>query len=294
MKLNCLWILTFLFLIISTSCWHGHSKDDLAGRSLFYKIEGQGQPKLLLLHGMLGSHRYWDGVLPVLSAQHELILVDLLGYGESPKPAIEYTVDQHIAEIEKVTQLIQKDSFQGIIVGHSMGAFLALNYAITHPGKIKKLILINPPMVTDEESLKKAIAETSSRLMVSMTFSRTWGQFVCNIHEMIPSLSYPLIRLFEPQLPPAVAKAAGQHTYNSYRGSFENVLLHQNFYVLLNKVQDIPVLILASTRDEYTKDQALQRLPLRRQLKLVIIDGNHNVLLTDPERISTEILKFIN
>ncbi len=272
-----------------------NSKEEIMNSELFYKIEGAGNPPIVMLHGMLGSHRYWDGVVPKLSVKHELILIDLFGFGESPKPEkLDYSVDQHISRIEDVLKKSQKDKLRSIIVGHSMGTFLALNYAIAHPEQVEKLILINAPMKTDEESLKKAIAESSSKLMVTMTFSKTWGKLVCKIHEIIPSFSYPMIRIFEPDLPPAVARAAGQHTYDAYVGSFENILLNQNFYELLAKVSDIPVLIIASNQDEHTTEQALDRLPKRNTIKLVRIDGNHNVLLKDPDRISEEILKFVN
>ncbi len=246
-----------------------------------------------MLHGMLGSHRYWDGVVPSLSKRHQLVLLDLLGFGESPKPDIEYLVQQHLLQIENVIKRSSADEERLVFVGHSMGAFLALNYAILHPEQVSKLILINAPMKTDEASLIKAIAESSSQLMVTMTFSKTWGKLVCKIHEFIPFITYPLIRLFEPSLPPAVAKAAGQHTYESYSRTFENILLKQDFYSLLAKVPDIPVLIIASSRDEYTNDRALESLPQRSNLKLVLVQGNHNVLLKDPDLISEEILKFI-
>ncbi len=260
---------------------------------LFYKIEGTGNPAIIMLHGMLGSHRYWDGVVPNLQVNHELILIDLLGFGDSPKPDVDYSVEQHVSKIEDVIKKAKKDNSHSVVVGHSMGTFLALNFAIAYPEQVEKLILINAPMKTDEESLKKAIGEASSQLMVTMTFSKTWGKLVCKLHELIPSASYPLIRILEPDLPPAVAKAAGQHNYNSYSGSFENILLKQNFYELLAKIPNIPVLILASNRDEYTKEKALERLPQRDTVKLVVINGNHNVLLKDPDRIADEILKFI-
>lgn len=272
-----------------------NSKKEFMSTELFYKIEGTGNPPIVMLHGMLGSHRYWDGVVPKLSVKHELILIDLLGFGDSPKPdKLDYSVDQHISKIEDVLKKSQKEKSRSVIVGHSMGTFLALNFAIAHPEQVEKLILINAPMKTDEESLKKAIADSSSKLMVTMTFSKTWGKLVCKIHEIIPSFSYPLIRIFEPDLPPAVARAAGQHTYDAYVGSFENILLKQNFYELLAKVSNIPVLIIASNQDEHATEQALNRLPQRDTIKLVRIDGNHNVLLKDPDRISDEILKFMN
>ena len=285
---------TYLLLIlIFFSCEHQHSQIDSTNQRLFYKIKGAGKPTLVMLHGLLGSHRYWDGVVPELSRNHELLLMDLLGFGESQKPPIEYTVAQHLVKIEDVIEHTQLKESQFIVVGHSMGAFLALNYAIAHPNQVRKLVLINAPMNTDEESLKKAIAENSSQFMVTMTFSKVWGKLVCKIHELMPSISYPLIRILEPELPPAIAQAAGQHSYASYSGSFTNILLKQKFYDLLDKVPEIPVLIIASSKDEYSKDLALVMLPQRSNLKVVKIDGNHNVLLSDPDRISKEILKFI-
>ncbi len=113
-------------------------------------------------------------------------------------------------KIEDVIKKSKNDKMRLVVVGHSMGTFLAFNYAITHPEQVERLILINAPMKTDEESLKKAIGEASSQLMVTMTFSKTWGKLVCKLHELVPSISYPLIRVFEPDLPPAITRAAGQ------------------------------------------------------------------------------------
>lgn len=273
-------------------CSHSQGIVELNDDVLFYKTLGDGETNIVFLHGLLGSHRYWDGVVSKLSSHHRLVLIDLYGFGNSQKPKTDYSVDQHVDKIEKtLSGAVGKKS--AVIVGHSMGAFLALNYAIAYPERVQKLVLINAPMITTEEALKNAIAESSSQIMVTMTFSKTWGKLACRMHELLPRFSYPIIRLFEPNLPAPVARAAGQHTWESYSGSFKNVLLDQNFYELLAKVPNIPILILASNRDEYTKDEALKKLPQRKNLKLITIDGNHNVLLHDPERISSEISRFL-
>lgn len=200
-------------LLFIQSCSGTQSKRNSIDEPLNFDVQGAGQPAVIMLHGILGSHHYWDGVVTQLGKHHKLILIDLLGFGESPKPDIKYSVIQHLRKIEDVIEKIQPEKDKAVIVGHSMGAFLALNYAIAFPNRVKKIILINAPMNTDEESLKKAIAESSSKLMVTMTFSKTWGKFVCEVHELMPLISYPLIRIFESELPPAVAKAAGQHTF---------------------------------------------------------------------------------
>ncbi len=264
------------------------SEDD----DLFFEIKGQGE-NVLFLHGILGSHRYWDGVVPQLSETNKLILIDLLGFGKSPKPKKGYTIDDHLQKIEKAVTLAIGADQKLSVVGHSMGAILALNYVIAHPKNIKKLILINAPMVTDEADLKQAVADSSSKLMTIMIFNKTWGKLVCKIHEMFPFISYPLIRLAEPELPSAVAESAGQHTWESYSGSFQHILLEQNFYSLLDQVSDIPILIIASDEDHYTKTSALEKLPQREKLKYVLVSGTHNVLLSRPQRIVKEIQEFL-
>ena len=279
-------------IIILVGCAFLTPQKDSEDDVLFYELKGQGE-NIVFLHGILGSHRYWDGVAADLSQSHRLILLDLLGFGKSPKPKVEYTVVEHIKKIDQALNSALGTNQKFSIVGHSMGAILTLNYAISHPNQVQKLILINPPMVTDEEDLKQAISESSSKLMVTMTFSKTWGKLVCMMHEWIPMLSYPLIRLFEPELPPAVAEAAGQHSWESYSGSFQHVLLEQDFYSLLAQVSHTPILIISSDNDIYTKTSALRKLPARKGLKSILISGTHNVLLSDPARISKEILEFL-
>ena len=278
----------FFWLLLASSC---SSENMTYDDPLFYRTEGSGTLDVLFLHGMLGSNHAWDGIVPSLSKKKRLVLVDLLGFGDSPKPKTDYTVRQHIFKIEQVLKTV--NSTPQIIVAHSMGTFLALNYAIAHPNQVKKLVLINAPMLASEESLKAAIAESSSRFVVAITFNPTWGKLFCHLHELVPSFSYPFIRLTEPELPKAVAWAAGQHTYASYNGSLTHILLNQNFYELLAKVSDIPILVLASDKDEYTKDDALEKLPQHKNIKLARLPGKHNNLITDPELITKEINSFL-
>ena len=262
--------------------------------SLFYQIHGDGAKPIVFLHGMFGSHSYWDGILPSLKDGHQLVLLDLLGFGASPKPHLEYTVIDHLNKIDETISKTVLQGAQFTLVGHSMGALIALDYAIAHPQRIKKLVLINAPLVTNEQSLKKAIAESSSKVMAAMTFNKQLGMLVCMMHEIMPTLSYPIIRWLEPDLPAAVARDVGHHTWDSFSGSFKNILLNQNFYNLLDQVSAIPVLILVSSNDKYASDADIEKLPDRKNLKVIKIEGGHNVLLQDPKKVTVEILKFID
>ena len=260
---------------------------------LFYKVVGHSESKIVFLHGLLGSSNYWDQVAPQLSLKHQLVMLDLLGFGDSPKPDSDYTVAEHVSRIDEVIKIsIEKSPF--VLVGHSMGTFLALDYTIEHPNQVQKLILINAPMVTDEEGMKAAVAESSSKFMVQITFDKTWGRIACAMHEIFPFISYPIIRFLEPDLPPAVAKAAGQHSWHSYSGSFKHVLLEQNFFELLSKVTNVPVLIITSDKDKYTNPAVFENRLQQKNVKVVQLAGDHNILLHQPEEISAQIDQFIS
>ena len=260
---------------------------------LFYKSVGSGSPSIVFLHGMLGSHSNWDKVIPDFSEQHQLITLDLLGFGNSPKPSIDYTVDDHVKFISQ-TLSQAKISEKFFIVGHSMGAILALDFAIRNPNQILGLVLISPPMKTSEKELLESIEASSSKVIVAMTSNETFGKWICHLHELIPSISYPLIRILEPDLPSSAAKAAGQHTWMSYHGSLRNVLMGQDFSSLMAKVKNVPILIMAAVNDKYTDAKTVAELPVQSNVRVISIDGGHNAILKNADQINDRIRRFIS
>ncbi|KAK9122271.1 hypothetical protein Syun_019888 [Stephania yunnanensis] len=121
--------------------------------SLYVKTEGARgkavEEDVLFVHGFLSSSVFWTETLfPNFSestkSTHQLIAIDLLGFGRSPKPADSlYTLREHIDMIEEVIQQHKLKSFH--IVAHSLGCILSLAIAARHPEAIKSLTLISPP-----------------------------------------------------------------------------------------------------------------------------------------------------
>lgn len=74
-----------------------------------------------------------------LAASYRLILVDLLGYGQSPNPWTKYTVERHVDELYQL--LCGQESLT--IVGHSFGSIVAMAYAARYPHPVRRLILIS-------------------------------------------------------------------------------------------------------------------------------------------------------
>lgn len=101
---------------------------------------------MVFLHGLGGTHRYWT--ISPLGVPHRSIYPDLLGFGDSPRPLIRYTVDRHLGALHHT--LSPQAPF--VLVGHSMGAALALIYAARHPEQVQALVLIGLPHYGDRKS----------------------------------------------------------------------------------------------------------------------------------------------
>lgn len=106
---------------------------------------GEGRP-VVLLHGIATDHASWKFAFPHISRDCRLIALDLLGFGDSPKPDdIEYNVEDHakavIATLRKMG--IRKNA---VLVGHSMGTLIAVEIARQNPKLTGRLILCSPPI----------------------------------------------------------------------------------------------------------------------------------------------------
>lgn len=103
--------------------------------------QGSGQP-IVFIHGMGTGASSWKNVADLLADRYETIAVDLLGHGDSPVPddPAEYTRDKALDDIDDV--LASLDS-PAILVGHSLGGYLALAHLATRPGVARGAVVLN-------------------------------------------------------------------------------------------------------------------------------------------------------
>jgi proline iminopeptidase len=147
------------------------------GNAELYSREiGHGTAIIILHGGPDFDHSYLLPELDRLSDSYRLIYYDQRGRGRSAdgvKPE-DVTLQSDIADIEKVRQYYHLDSV--VLLGHSWGTVLALEYALRYPGHVSHLILMNPgPASTDDykqlrqDWLEKRAADLERRKAISDT-----------------------------------------------------------------------------------------------------------------------------
>ena len=143
--------------------------------TLQYRITGIGQP-VFLVHGYGEDSRIWNHQIDTLASICQLIILDLPGSGQSvltPKGVAEWLPELSIDELaECIHEIVHaEDLAPAIVLGHSMGGYIALAFANHYPNHLKALGLVHSTAFADS-------AEKKSVRLKSMEFIRENGGHV--------------------------------------------------------------------------------------------------------------------
>jgi pimeloyl-ACP methyl ester carboxylesterase len=113
---------------------------DVNGINLYYETNGAGRP-LILLHGGLGSGEMFGPILPALTADHQVIAVDLQGHGRTAD--IDRPIDTRLMA-DDIAALIEHLGLEKPdVMGYSLGGGVAFQTAVRHPEVVRRLVLVS-------------------------------------------------------------------------------------------------------------------------------------------------------
>lgn len=128
-----------------------NSRIKLSQGLLFWRESGSGSP-IVLLHGAWNDSSEWVSVMEFLSLNFHCFAPDLLGFGESDIPEINYSID---IEVESLAEFLNALKLENVcLVGHSLGGWIAASFALKYPEKVDNLVLIAPEGLDTESSQK--------------------------------------------------------------------------------------------------------------------------------------------
>jgi pimeloyl-ACP methyl ester carboxylesterase len=214
------------------------------------------------------------------SAPFRMIVPDLLGFGRSPWPVVDYSVEDHIEALRR-TVGPQLEDQQTIIVGHSMGAILAVEYARRHPGEVKGLILLNPPIFESEAEARKQIHEMSS-MAAAFSLNRVLARASCDVLCAARPLFWHLAPSLERDVPAEVARHAVLHRWESFDGSLRRVVLTARLGQAVQSIEGTPVVFIPGNDDPVTETERVRNVAAAIDAGVQVVPGGHNILLEHP------------
>ena len=112
------------------------------GMKTHFVEAGDGEP-VVLVHGggpgACGEHN-WSNNIPALAKHFHVFAIDLIGYGLTDKPAIEYSYQAKVAHVAGLIDTLGLEKVR--MGGNSMGSYIALRYAMDNPENIKKVLMV--------------------------------------------------------------------------------------------------------------------------------------------------------
>ncbi|QUC65202.1 alpha/beta hydrolase [Nitrosopumilus sp. K4] len=120
------------------------------GNKIRYLESGNSKETLVLIHGLGASAERWDQVIPMFSKNYRVIVPDLIGFGYSDKPLVDYTPEFFSDFLGKFFDTIGIE--MASLIGSSLGGQITAEYASAHPEHLEKLILVSPAGVMKQST----------------------------------------------------------------------------------------------------------------------------------------------
>lgn len=265
------------------------------GISFHYLDWGEGSPRhLVLLHGLSSQAHTWDQFAEETSGSFRVIAPDLRGHGESSHAEDGYTLNRFARDVKALVRHLNLPAFD--LVGHSLGAMIAVRFTAEHPALVNRLVLVDGGPGLDADAAREGSTDSFVRPLGfdSQKEAKAWYR------ERSPTRSEEWL---EQRVKYGVkrnwaGKWVFRHDPELYwlleGGSSEFRQEEQRLWDMLAAVP-CPVLVLRGQDSPLLSTEAARRMAnAASNATLVEIPGaGHSIPSDAPERFRDAVLKFL-
>jgi pimeloyl-ACP methyl ester carboxylesterase len=241
---------------------------EVNGLKMYYEVHGRGKP-LVLLHGAFATAEGWAGLLPQLTKNRQVIVVELQGHGHTADIDRPLSFKQMADDTAALLQLLKiKDAD---VFGYSMGGGTALSLAINHPELVHKLALLGTGTRPSKESFDPAAyQQLKSITPENFNFPQVKDPYV----KVAPDPS---------KWPVLVSKVLKMD--DDFKGYSEKEV----------KSIKAPTLIMMGDRDGVRMEHAVEMYRLIPNSQLSIFpNGDHFVLFMNSDKVLSTLESFLD
>ena len=264
---------------------------DLSQLKLYVRYDEGSGPVMVLLHGINSDAQDWRKVIDTIGGGYRFVAVDLLGFGESPKPEdIDYTADEHAQVLDQTLTAIGVDR-PFLLVGYSLGGDIAIRYAAKHPRRVHRLFLLSTPFYLPPKAFsREAFGKQYLQVII---FQRLW-KFLSNSKKR-DNLLYQIADGKAEEFAKGFLRTDNVSTHwDIMSKNLRNCIGKATFVDDLPKL-DMPVTFALGIRDPIVHpDQtpALKRLKPEIDIRRIVgLSADHFLLVNIPDTVAEEIMR---
>jgi pimeloyl-ACP methyl ester carboxylesterase len=253
---------------------------------LNYEVIGLGEKRLVFIHGLTGSMNYWKRDLEAINQAHKLLLIDLLGFGDSPKPNSDYSLDTQLKALEKVIIKEKFNDGKTIIVGHSMGSTIALALFAKHKDWFEGAVITGLPVYKNEKEFKEIM---SGHAVFDRIVSSKYAVLTCLLHPIF------INSFFKPDnLTDEVFNDAKKHNWQSFSYSLKEIVIQTDLYAITKEIKDEKIIFIHGDLDTSAPFQNAKRFAetFTNAEFITVKNGDHQLFLKDPNILWKAINQF--
>jgi pimeloyl-ACP methyl ester carboxylesterase len=249
-------------------------------KKLSYQLYGEG-PYLLFLHGFCEDHRMWSAFLDDFSADYQLLIPDLPGFGKSeahPKISI-------AAMAEAIYAILQAEKIEKVAwIGHSMGGYVGLAFSELYPDQLSGLCLFHSHPLEDSEEKKKNRRK-------SMDFIEEHGaqKFV---EQLIPMLFSSRFRLLQKPLIKTFVEIAKEQSQTGILAATDAMIERPDRSIVLRNTY-VPVLSILGKQDQVIPEDISWMNLAPSSSSVIIEEAGHMGFLEATEACQAALLAWL-
>lgn len=136
-----------------------------------YEVLGRGRP-IIFLHGWVGSWRYWIPSMQASSIFFRAYALDLWGFGDTAKNQVKYSIEDQTRLLEEFLEAMGIG--KAALVGHGLGAIVALNYTRKRPASVDRVLAICHPF--DQNAINPRLRNSSPAALAEWLLAKSPGK----------------------------------------------------------------------------------------------------------------------
>lgn len=252
------------------------------GVALNFRLSGNGPQALVLVHGVGSYCEVWDGVIARLSGSFRMLSFDLRGHGRSERVRGRYEIDDFVGDVLGLADHVGFARFD--LAGFSLGGLIAQRLALTHPERLRRLVLLSTVAGRTDEERERVLGR-----LAALAAGERGSHYDA-------SLSRWLTEDFQARNPELIAELRRRNAENDpdcYAAAYR-VLAETDFGGLIDQIR-IPTLIATGEHDQGSNPRMSRYMHERIvDSRLHILPGlRHSLLNEAPDQVAALMRDFL-